>query len=66
MGLLLAVLMLCVSWLSMDGSFHAEERDVTPHTDVVISYVCNTHDIFILLFRSEQMVPLAASLSGSE
>ena len=66
MGLLLAVLMLCVSWLSVGGLFHAEERDVTPHTDVVISYVCNTHDIFILLFRSEQMVPLAASLSGSE
>ena len=58
--------MLCVSWLSVGGLFHAEERDVTPHTDVVISYVCNTNDISILLFRSEQMIPLAASLSGSE
>ena len=64
--LLLAVLIWYFSWLSMGGSFHAGERDVTPHTDVVISYLCNTHDIFILLFRSEQMVPLAASLSGSE
>ena len=61
--LLLAVLIWYFSWLSMGGSFRAEERDVTPHTDVVISYLYMTNGI---MYFTELMVLLVASLYESE